>query len=247
MKPREKTTVGQSIEITSLIAIEHLLEHRPDRFRKIQILTRSVRTETIETRAKALKISVEWLKPNSNLTDGITAILAPFVYEDFKTFLNRVTPLPHSVVVALDHLQDPHNLGAICRTADALGVSGILLPKDRSVAVGPGVYHASVGAVDTIPLVLVANLNDALTKMKDAGFWIVGSGIGKTAKPLSETPDFKKVTLVLGRELEGISANIAKNCDWITEIPLVGKVQSLNVSVAGGILIYEWARRVVGG
>jgi 23S rRNA (guanosine2251-2'-O)-methyltransferase len=145
-------------------------------------------------------------------------------------------------VLALDHLQDPQNFGALCRSAEAFGASAILLPKDRGVQVTPGVYHASVGAVETVPIVLVANLGEALRRLKETGYWVVGSAIGGGAKPPWETPDFAKTILVLGAELEGMSQLIEKTCDWKVEIPMAGDIQSLNVSAAGAVLLYELTR-----
>jgi 23S rRNA (guanosine2251-2'-O)-methyltransferase len=94
--------------------------------------------------------------------------------------------------LALDHLQDPQNFGALCRTAEGLGVDGILLPKDRSVTVTAGVYHASVGAVETIPIIQVVNLNEALRQLKEAEFWIVGTALSEQSHDLDDTPDFDK-------------------------------------------------------
>src|SRR5205823_2883466 len=136
----------------------------------------------------------------------------------------------------------PQNFGAICRTAEGLGVSGIILPKDRSVAVTPGVYSASVGAVETVPIAQVANLGEALRKLKDRGFWIIGAAVGANAKAPWEMPPFEKAVLVLGAELEGLSPVLEKNCDWLARIPLAGRIESLNVSVAGALLMYELLR-----
>ena len=132
----------------------------------------------------------------------------------------------------------------LASSAEGLGALGILIPKDRSTSVTPGTYHASVGAVETLAIVQVNNLNEALRKLKDAGFWIVGTKLGEGAKPLKELPDFEKVVLVLGSELQGLSPAIAKTCDWLVEITLRGKIQSLNVSNAGAILMYELTRRL---
>ncbi len=147
----------------------------------------------------------------------------------------------------LDHLQDPQNFGAICRSADALGVSAIVIPKDRSVIVSSGVYHASVGAVETIPIARVTNLAQSIRKLKDHSYWIIGSAAGKNFPPPWEGPDFKRVVLLVGGELEGIHPALEKLCDWRTEIPMMGRVQSLNVSVACALLIHEIRRRMGSG
>jgi 23S rRNA (guanosine2251-2'-O)-methyltransferase len=233
-----------------LSAIEHILEHRPDRIQTIFIHGPSAsgnpRVISLYQKARAARIKMDASPQIVRADEPARALIAPYDYTDFHAFLSHVEEQKTSVVLALDHLQDPQNFGALCRTAEGLGISGILTPKDRGVTLGPGVYHASVGAVETIPVSVVPNLGEALRKLKDAGFWIVGTSLGRHAKPPSEMPDFSKVVLVLGSELEGLSPTIEKQCDWHVEIPLKGKVQSLNVSVAGGILLYQMASRLSG-
>jgi 23S rRNA (guanosine2251-2'-O)-methyltransferase len=153
--------------------------------------------------------------------------------------IQKAAAQSRALVLALDHLQDPQNFGALCRSAEALGALGVLIPKDRGVGVTAGVYHASVGAVETIPIVQVTNLSAALRELKEAGFWIVGTSLNKDAMELSKIPSFEKIVLVLGAELEGMSASIEKSCDCVTYVPLIGKVQSLNVSAAGAILLHS--------
>lgn len=101
-----------------------------------------------------------------------------------------------------------------------------------------GVYHASVGAVETIPVIQIVNLADALRKLKENGFWIVGTSLGEKTQTLQQLPPLEKVVLVLGTEFEGISPLVAKTCDFLVQIPLKGKVQSLNVSATGAILMH---------
>lgn len=236
------------MEVTSLSAIEHIITHRPERVRRLFISgSQNPRVKAIEDKARKAKIQIDFgagARPKGEAAEPVRAQLSPFEYTDLRDFLISVEPEKRAMVLALDHLQDPQNFGALCRTAEGLGVAGILLPKDRSVTVGPGVYSASVGAVETIPIVLVTNLADGLRKMKEAGFWIIGTTIGAGATPPWEIPDFEKAVLVLGAELEGLSHGVDKTCDWRTEIPLGGKIQSLNVSVAGAILMYQLQHRL---
>jgi 23S rRNA (guanosine2251-2'-O)-methyltransferase len=109
--------------------------------------------------------------------------------------------------------------------------------------VSAGVYHASVGAVETLPIVQVTNVGEGIRRLKDAGFWAVAASLGEGSTVPWEVPDFEKVVLVLGAELEGISPAVEKLCDWKVRIPILGKIESLNVSAAGAVLMYEWARR----
>lgn len=203
----------------------------------------SARLEEILSLAKDLGISIASHTKKEPFSEPMIAQLKPFEYTPWSEWVASLTTEKKALVLALDHLQDPQNLGALCRTAEALGVRGVIIPKDRSVAVTPGAYHASVGAVETIPIIQVTNLNEALRKLKEETFWIVGAALGKDSKPLHETPSFDKVVLVLGTELEGLKPLTLSTCDWLTEIPLKGKVQSLNVSAAGAILMFELSRR----
>jgi 23S rRNA (guanosine2251-2'-O)-methyltransferase len=229
------------LQIESESAIEHILAYRPERIKSITLFHsgHNSRLERIDQLARSLKIAVH--KDAKERGKTITATLLPYEYADWKAFKSSLKE--RALVLALDHLQDPQNFGSLCRTAEALGVDGVIIPKDRSVTVSPGVYHASVGAVETLPIVMVPNLNEALRQLKEAGCWIVGTAISPDAHSLEDTPDFEKKVLVLGSELEGLSDQTQKLCDWLIQIPMRGKVQSLNVGVSGGILLYELLNR----
>ncbi|MFM8270306.1 MAG: 23S rRNA (guanosine(2251)-2'-O)-methyltransferase RlmB [Pseudomonadota bacterium] len=234
------------VTIQSLSAIEHILRHKPERILSLscQPLSKpSPRLEGILHLAKELGLSIGSHAKKEPFSEPVIANLKPFEYANWSDWIAGLKDDPKALVLALDHLQDPQNLGALCRTAEALGVRGVIIPKDRSVTVTPGAYHASVGAVETIPILQVTNLNEALRKLKDEQFWIVGAALGEDSKPLKDTPSFDKVALVLGTELEGLKPLTLATCDWLTEIPLKGKVQSLNVSAAGAILMFEFSRR----
>ena len=235
------------LEISSLSAIEHIVLHRPKRIQRITAVVSSLRTnpraQKIHDRAKRAGIPVD-ISQADRSPDPMRAYLPPFQYADFKDLREEASAQPRALILALDHLQDPQNFGALCRTAEGLGISGIIIPKDRGVVVGQGVYHASVGAVETVPVALVSNLSDALRKLKEDGFWIIGTQLGGDATPPSAVPDFEKAVLVLGAEWEGLSQSVEKACDWRVEIPLPGKVQSLNVSAAGAIMMWELTRRL---
>ena len=141
-------------------------------------------------------------------------------------------------MVVLDHLEDPQNLGAIIRTCEAAGITGIIIPKDRSVEVNSTVMKTSAGAVENIKIAQVVNIANVLDELKENGFWVVGT------KMESDT-DYRdidytgKVALVIGNEGNGMSNLVSKKCDYIAKIPMYGKVNSLNASVAAGIMIYE--------
>jgi 23S rRNA (guanosine2251-2'-O)-methyltransferase len=162
--------------------------------------------------------------------------------DDFKTYtLDEIlkSAQKDAVVVLLDGLEDPHNLGAILRSADAAGIDGIILPKHRSVSLTPTVAKVSTGAIDTVKTCEVTNLNQTIKDLKKAGFWIYGTGMGKDARDY-RTVDYKgKIALVIGSEGTGISRLVKENCDFVVNLPMHGSIQSLNASVAAGILFYE--------
>lgn len=165
---------------------------------------------------------------------GIILDIEDFCYSDYTEFLN----VENAKVVVLDHIEDPHNLGAIIRTCEAAGITGIIIPKDRSVEVNSTVMKTSAGAVENIKIAQVVNIANVLDELKDNGFWVVGT------KMESDT-DYRdidytgKVALVIGNEGNGMSNLVSKKCDFIAKIPMYGKVNSLNASVAAGIMIYE--------
>jgi len=232
----------RSLEIDGLSAIEHLLTHCPQRISYLQFKGKkptSPRVRQLHELAAQNNIEIRF-KEKGNAP--VTAQVTPFDYETLDSIRQNTDKI--QLLVALDHVQDPQNFGALCRSADALGASGIVIPKDRGVQVTPGVYHASAGAVATIPIVQVSNLGTALRTLKEDGFWIVGTSLGEGCTPPWEIPDFEKIILVLGTELEGLSPSMEKLCDWRIQIPLSGRMPSLNVSAAGAILMYEWARRI---
>ena len=169
---------------------------------------------------------------------GIILDVVDFSYTDYHKFIQY----SESFVVILDHLEDPHNLGAIIRTSEAAGVNGIIIPKDRGVTVNSTVIKTSTGAIDNIPISLVTNLNQTISDLKKEGFWIVGTD-------MTNSTDYRKldysgkIALIIGNEGTGISRMVRESCDFMAEIPMYGKVNSLNASVAAGILIYEVVRQ----
>ena len=168
---------------------------------------------------------------------GIILDIEEYPYLEFGDLLNNN---PEFLVI-LDHIEDPHNLGAIIRTCEAAGVDGIILPKDRQVHVNSTVMKASAGALVNMNLTLVTNLSNAIKKLKDNGFWIVGTALDNSVDYRSI--DYSgKIVLIIGNEGKGMSQIVTKECDFIANIPMYGKINSLNASVASGIMIYEVVR-----
>ena len=168
---------------------------------------------------------------------GIILYIEDFKYCEIEDFINE----ENSKVVILDHLEDPHNLGAIIRTCEAAGINGIIIPKDRSVSVNSTVMKTSAGALENVNIAMVTNLNQTIKKLKDNGFWIVGTDM-ENSIDYRQIDYSGKIALVIGSEGFGMSDSIKKSCDFIARIPMNGKINSLNASVAAGIMIYEVIR-----
>lgn len=145
--------------------------------------------------------------------------------------------LMEDVVVMLDHLEDPHNLGAIIRTCEAAGVKGIIIPKDRSVKVNSTVVKVSVGTIENVKIAMVNNLVNTLKEMKEKGYWVIGTDMDGT--DYREIDYNGKIVIVIGNEGKGISRLVKENCDFMASIPMRGEVNSLNASVASALIIYE--------
>lgn len=144
-------------------------------------------------------------------------------------------------LILLDKIEDPHNLGAIIRSAESFGFDAVIIPERRSAKVTATVYKTSAGAINNIDLVMVTNLNKTIEKLKDNGFWVYGLA-GEATSKLSETDLSGKVALVVGNEADGISRLTREKCDSLVKIPMIGNVNSLNASVASAIAMYEVIR-----
>jgi len=148
--------------------------------------------------------------------------------------------MEEDIIVMLDHLEDPHNFGAIIRTCEAAGIKSIIIPKDRSVRVNSTVTKVSVGTIENVNIAMVNNLVNTLKELKDKGYWVIGTDM--------EGTDYKKIdysgkiVIVIGSEGKGLSRLVQENCDFIASIPMKGTVNSLNASVAAALIIYEAVR-----
>ncbi|MFA5879196.1 MAG: 23S rRNA (guanosine(2251)-2'-O)-methyltransferase RlmB [Candidatus Margulisiibacteriota bacterium] len=167
---------------------------------------------------------------------GIIANLLPTALATLEGILNYPTIYP--IVLAVDHLSDPYNFGAILRTAEALNIKAVVYPKDRSCNLTPGVIKVSSGAVYHLNLVRVTNLSQTLDKFKDHGYWLYGADSNGGVDLNKMKPNFPLV-LVVGNEEKGISYQIQKKLDQKINIPLKGHIESLNVSVATSIILYQ--------
>ncbi|WP_027964776.1 23S rRNA (guanosine(2251)-2'-O)-methyltransferase RlmB [Halalkalibacillus halophilus] len=170
---------------------------------------------------------------------GVVASVAAYAYAELDDlFLVAKERQEDPFFLILDELEDPHNLGSIMRTADAVDAHGIIIPKRRSVQLTQTVAKASTGAIEYIPVVRVTNINQTIETLKEAGVWIVGTDA-------SGSQDYRQgdynlpLALVIGSEGKGMNRLVQKNCDWLVSLPMQGHVTSLNASVSASILMYE--------
>lgn len=171
---------------------------------------------------------------------GVIIKIEDFKYVSEEQMLNNLPVKP--LIVILDHLEDPHNFGAIIRTCEAAGADYIIIPKDRSVSVNKTVMKTSAGAVNNVKIAMVTNLNTTINKLKKLGVWIVGTDMDNSVN-YDEIDYNGPIGLIIGSEGFGMSKLVKQNCDFIARIPMNGKVNSLNASVAAGIMIYEVIRQ----
>lgn len=155
--------------------------------------------------------------------------------------LASVASRDRCLLIALDHVTDPGNLGAVVRSAEVAGASAVVVPKRRTAAVGPAAYKTSAGALSWLPVVQ-DNLAQAIEMCKQAGFWVAGAD-GSAPDTLWEAPLDGRLMLVLGSEGEGLSRLVRERCDYLVRLPVAGRVDSLNVAQAATVLAYEWIRR----
>ncbi len=175
---------------------------------------------------------------------GIAARIKDFEYHELTDTISQAKEKGEKLLLLiLDHLEDPQNLGAIIRTVDVLGAHGVVVPKDRAAPVTPAVVKASAGAVNHVPISRVVNLSVVIRDLKKQGVWIVGAD-SSSSKSVHEE-DFKNldIALLIGNEGKGLGHKIKSECDFLVSIPQKGKVSSLNASVAAGIMIYEIKRQ----
>lgn len=186
-------------------------------------------------------LTTSWMdKLEKKNHQGVILEIPDYEYLSEQDMLNNMPD--KAFIVILDHLEDPHNFGAIIRTCEAAGVDYIIIPKNRSVSVNSTVMKTSVGALDNVKIVEVTNLNNTIKKLKDNGVWVVGTDLENSVS-YDKIDYTTSIALIIGSEGFGMSNLVKKNCDFIANIPMYGKINSLNASVAAGIMIYEVVRQ----
>lgn len=209
---------------------DHVLGDIAEKARKQGVVVQSVE-----------KVKLEGLA-DGQPHQGVAAMMAPFPYSSIEDVLAKADAKDEEpLVVILDHLTDPHNLGAIIRSANLCGVHGVIIPKRRSASLTAVSVKASSGAVAHTPIVKVGNLTQCIDELKAKGFWIMAADMD--GAPYYKN-DFKgKLAIIIGNEGKGISPNVKKQCDYSVSIPLYGDIDSFNASAAAAIILSEAARQ----
>lgn len=173
---------------------------------------------------------------------GVLATVASTDYVDWEELLIRAKEKNEDpLIIILDGIEDPHNLGAIMRTCDAVGAHGVIIPKRRAVPLTEGVAKAAAGAVEYVPVARVANITQTIKRLKEEGLWIVGAEMDSTI--IYEQDLIMPLAIVIGSEGKGISRLVKENCDFLVSLPMCGSINSLNASVAAGVIMYEVVRQ----
>lgn len=238
--------------VFGLHAVEAVLEKHPERVvgLLLQRGRHDGRLESIERRAKELNLAVERREAREldQLSgrarhQGAVARLVPVGVQGegaLDDVLDRAGRKP--LLLVLDSVQDPHNLGACLRTADAAGVHAVVVPRDRAAGLTPTVRKVASGAAETTPLIQVVNLARTLRHIKDRGVWLVGA-VGEADQNVYSADLQGPLAIVLGSEGEGLRRLTREQCDLLVRIPMAGAVESLNVSVATGVMLFEAVRQ----
>ncbi len=178
----------------------------------------------------------------SRAHQGVLALAPTRTYADVHDILTRATQTDPALVVALDGVEDPQNLGAIVRSCDAAGAHGVVLTERRSAPLGPGAVKASAGAVEHVPVARVVNLTRTLEELKEAGLWVYGTD-GQGDRVYSEVDLTGPAVIVIGGEGRGLSRLVKERCDFLLRIPMFGRVNSLNASAAAAVILFEVRRQ----
>lgn len=208
-----------------------------------KILLVSKQPEIIKL-AKEQRIPIEYIsgaiadKLVKGTHQGVIAEIPEYQSVELSDLINNLDMSTNPILVMADQLEDPHNLGAILRTCDAVGVSGVIIPKNRSVALTSTVARVSTGAIETVPVSIVTNLKSAIDALKEKGFWIVGVD-NTESQDYRLIPSDRPLVIIVGSEKKGISPILKKACDYRAKIFMLGSVNSLNVSVATAVMLYS--------
>lgn len=233
-------------KVIGINPVIELLQNKTNNIEKIEIFKglKEEKLGKLKSLASSRNIKIFTVGKKEENSQGVVAFLSSYdYYIDIGEFLEKIARDEKSIVLILDGVQDPRNFGAIIRSAEIFGVKGIIIPERNSVKINETVIKTSTGAIEHVNIVKVTNISDAIEKLKKLDFWIYGAE-GSGDKFYYEEKYPNKTALVLGSEGEGIRKKVKENCDILIKIPMYGKINSLNVSVAGGIILSEIAKKI---
>lgn len=222
-----RNPVKEAIRSNSVISI--LLS---DSFRDVDVL-KLINDSSLPVK-RVRQSELNQLCPGVN--QGVAAYIKSYEYHSLEELIHKSKKVERPIIVMLDGINDPHNFGAILRCCDIFGVIGVVISKHNQVPLNATVAKTSAGAINYVPVTAVSNLNNAIRSLKEAGFWIISSSGNAETNFQDLKYDFP-VVLVIGNEGDGVSQLVIKNSDYLVKIPMYGKVNSLNASVATGILL----------
>lgn len=237
--------------VYGLHAIGAVLERAPERLLELWMAEprQDARARALRDRALAAGIRVQMVTADSldkrvgeAAHQGAVASVRPLEGWDEQRLIGALRPEQNPLLLVLDGVTDPHNLGACLRNADAAGALAVVLPRDRAAAVDGVVRKVSAGAAEFVPVATVTNLARTLERIKERGVWVAGTD-GEARQTLYEADLNRPLALVMGAEGEGMRRLTRERCDFLVRIPLRGRVESLNVSVAAGIALFEALRQ----
>lgn len=216
----------------------YILQHQKgDIYHKIRLLARKNGVKLHEVPQQ--KIASHSSHPN---TQGVVAVKSTVNFNSVEEIIEASRNIKNPVVIICEQIQDTHNLGAILRSAEAAGVAGVFITMHQSAPISEIVEKTSAGAVSHLKIAEISNVVNLINDLKDAGFWVVGSTL-ENSKVYTEVDYKSPIALIVSNEEKGIRKLTAENCDFLVNIPMKGKIQSLNVSVAAGILLFEIERQ----
>lgn len=225
---------GRQVEKILLAAGAHGAATHVERLAK----EHAVPLETVERR------ELDRLAAGAN-HQGVVALVAAFAYVALDDLLAQARQRGEPLLLLLDSVQDPQNLGTLLRTAEAVGAHGVVIPQHRAAGVTAAVVKASAGAIEHLPVAQVTNLTQTIEQLKAAGVWVVGVENTPQAQPYDQADLNRPLALVVGSEGRGLSRLVRQHCDFLVRLPMRGHVGSLNVAVAGSIVLYEaWRQQI---
>jgi 23S rRNA (guanosine2251-2'-O)-methyltransferase len=242
---------GKRHLVYGLHAVAAVVERAPERVLELFLSEprQDARARSLRERAQAAGVRVQTV-PGESLAklvgevahQGAVASIRPQKAWDEHDLLAAISQMSKPLLLVLDGVTDPHNLGACLRTADAAGVQAVITPRDRSAALDGVARKVAAGAAEFVPVAAVTNLARTLAALKEQGVWIVGTD-GEASQALYEADLDRPLALVLGAEGEGMRRLTRESCDFLVRIPMAGQIESLNVSVAAGVALFEACRQ----